>query len=187
MSDTGSHGPVRRSRVLGALGAGSLVAALGVVLVVGASTPASTATTKAPSKLAKAVAIATESVSQVVTLHDMAVGLGKPNGVPPIAVRATAQGLVAPLQSEAASARALGAPAKSPTAVLAACFAGYSVFAGEVAMAKNAVPPGFSEKLAAEDARWRRALADLDNAGHVDLLKQVPALLYPNGDAGVPK
>jgi hypothetical protein len=169
---------LRSWRRTGACGAAGL---LGAALVLAAMAPGAAAV-KAPSKLSMAIALGSESTTQVVTLHDMAKSLGDRNGMSANAVRGPVGRLKVSFQSEAKVCEAIGAPAKSPTGELATSLAGYAVFAAQVVSAstKGSFPAGFVKKLTANDKVWLQALAGLDKAGHVDLLKEVPSLLYPS-------
>jgi hypothetical protein len=138
---------------------------------------------KVASKLSQAVAIASESLSNVVTLHDMAVSVGKGNGIPDSVVHSSGQRLEVIFASEGHAASALDQTSSSPTGSLAASLVSYSGLASKVVAATgdkpSALGTSFTTTLMANDKRWEAALSALGKADHVNLLKEVPKLLYP--------
>jgi hypothetical protein len=151
------------------------------VVLFGATGAAASAAPGPLTKLGQAVAIASESRYQVVTLHDLAVSVGRLKGVPVGVTRSSAQRLGAAFLAEAAELGSLAPRAKSPTAELAASLRSYSGFATEVAKSstQSFMPAGFSPALAVTDHEWLAALKGLGKADHANLLKEVPTLLYP--------
>jgi hypothetical protein len=136
-----------------------------------------------PTALARAVAIAAESRSPVVTLHDLAVSVGQAHGLPGNVVHSSAQHLEVTFETEARAASALGAASSSPTAALASSLAGYDSLTSQVVSATSkspaSLPASFSKLLLANDKKWLGALGALGKADHVNLLSEVPTLLYP--------
>jgi len=140
------------------------------------------------SKLARAVAIALESRAQVVTLHDLAVNIGRANGIPANDLRSSAERLESDFAAEGQGCRAIGEPSSSPTGALATALFGYRNFATEVVTAASEEHPSigaqFSKALGANDKAWEAALSAIGKAAHVNLLSEVPKLLYPNPGPG---
>jgi hypothetical protein len=181
MPNFGPHGVLRPSpRAMARAGAVLVGISLALVTTVA---PASATPKKAPTKLSRAVAIASESRSQVVTLHDLSVSVGQANGMPEKVIHSSAQHLEVTFTTEATAARAIGAVASSPTGALASSLRSYESLAVQVVSATTKKNPSmtasFSKALAANDKKWLGALADLGKADHVNLLKEVPTLLYP--------
>jgi hypothetical protein len=137
----------------------------------------------ATSKIAKAVVIAGESRYQVVTLHDLAVSMASPLTNPLKLIHGSAVSLEATLKKEQWSALALDFPPSSATALLARSLHVYADLAAQLAAVHtskpNTMPAAFFKALAANDSKWRSALKRLDATGHVNLLKEVPPLLFP--------
>ena len=135
------------------------------------------------SKLAKAVVIAGESRYQVVTLHDLAVSMASPLTNPLKLIHGSALSLEATLEKEQRSALALDSPPSSATALLAKSLHVYAGLAAQLAAVHSTkpttMPAAFFKALAANDSKWRSALQRLDTAAHVNLLKEVPPLLFP--------
>ncbi len=167
---------LRTTRRVGAVAASAFVA-----LALTGAAPALAAAK--PTVLARAVAIAADSRSPVVTLHDLAVSVGQAHGLPGNVVHSSAQHLEVTFASEAQAARALGAPSSSPTAALASSLLGYDSLTAQVVSATSkkvaSLSPSFSKVLLANDKKWLGALGALGKADHVNLLKEVPTLLYP--------
>ncbi len=137
----------------------------------------------ATSKIAKAVVIAGESRYQVVTLHDLAVSMASPLTNPLKLIHGSAVSLEATLKKEQRSALALDFPPSSATALLARSLHVYADLAAQLAAVHTSkpktMPAAFFKALAANDSKWRSALKRLDATGHVNLLKEVPPLLFP--------
>jgi hypothetical protein len=168
---------------LGRAGVALVCVSLGVLATL---TPAGASTKpsgKAASKLSQAVAIASESLSNVVTLHDMAISVGKTNGIPASVIHSSSQRLELSFASEDQATRALDQPSSSPTGALAASLVNYGALAAKVVAATTNKPsplgPSFTKELMTNDKRWEAALSALGKADHVNLLKEVPKLLYP--------
>jgi len=175
-----SRGVTARLFKLSSQGGLALAALATLTLVLASiSTPALAGT---DSKLSRAVSIAAQSRTNVVTLHDLAVSVGEP--MPPEKViRVSVQGLEVTFAKEAKACKAIGASASSPTGILAASLLTYGNLATEVVAATKEKHPsmtaGFTKALKANDKKWLKALTALGKADHVNLLKEIPTLLYP--------
>lgn len=158
------------------------------LVLTSAGAPSAWAATKAPAKvpvkLSRALAIASESRGEVITLHDLSVSIGNKKGIPAGVVDSSAKNLQTQFHAQAAAARALAQPSSSATGALTASLSSYAGFAGEVSKAAasegRALPADFIKELAGTDKRWETALSSLGRAAHVNLLKDVPKLLYPS-------
>jgi len=160
----------------------ALTGLAGAVLVLTAATPGAYGLSKV-GPASPALSIANESRSQVVTLHDLAVSVIRPKGIPANVISGSAQRLGASFLSEATACSAIGGGAQSPAGELAVSLRSYGSLAGEVASGarKGSVPANFATTLRLNDKIWLKALSSLDKADHVNLLSGVPALLYTAG------
>jgi hypothetical protein len=132
------------------------------------------AAAKPTAKVAQAAHLASEGISDVVSLHDLAL-LVKP-GEP--RARNSFTQLATGFAAEAQACMAIGTPAAALRRVLRV----YGQLAAQVGTAskkKNAtLPASFTVAIKANDMKWEAALKAIGKADHANLLKTVPKLLY---------
>jgi hypothetical protein len=134
---------------------------------------------KPGAKVTHAARLASQSISEVVTLHDLALTV-KPGSGAPRALSSFAQ-LATTFATEAQACTAIGPPAASLGRTLSVYHHLASEIAASAGKTSATLPSAFTVTIKANDKKWKSALTAIGRADHSNLLKTVPKLLYATG------
>ena len=135
------------------------------------------ASAKPGAKTAQAAHLASETVSEVVTLHDLALAVRPGSGLPQS--RSSFSHLATEFAAQATACAAIGKPAAALGTTLSAYRKLASQVATNVRKANAKLPSTFAASIRGNDKKWKAALTSIGKADHANLLKSVPKLLYP--------
>jgi hypothetical protein len=145
-----------------------------------ATTKPATKTPSAQAVVVGALTVGRASVSQVVLLHDLAVGATHMKGAPPGVGAPQAAQLARTLNGEA---RRLADAQAADVATLASALSGYASLAKQLAARRATdsarLPTAFVATLRSLDTDWRPAMTAIGQADHTNLLAGMAPLLFP--------
>ena len=134
---------------------------------------------KPSAQVTHAATLASQSISEVVTLHDLALTV-KPGSGAPRARNSFAQ-LATAFATEAQACTAIGPPAASLGRTLRVYHQLASQVAASAGKTNATLPSAFTVTIKANDKKWEAALTAIGKTDHLNLLKTVPKLLYATG------